>query len=93
MEVARDIGAAIVKRTGKKVSLKDPDLTVYLETTLQIGLLRNQKDSGAWWHAGGCQRESRLPDLRRDRFAGAAAYRMMNADAEPFSSTSQADRS
>jgi thiamine biosynthesis protein ThiI len=31
MEVARDIGAAICKSTGKKVSLKDPDITVYLE--------------------------------------------------------------
>ena len=31
MEVARDIGAAVCKGTGKKVSLKDPDLTVYLE--------------------------------------------------------------
>lgn len=31
MEVARDVGAAICEGTGKKVSLKDPDLTVYLE--------------------------------------------------------------
>ena len=31
MEVARDVGAAICEETGKKVSLKDPDLTVYLE--------------------------------------------------------------
>ena len=31
MEVARDVGAAIREGTGTKVSLKDPDLTVYLE--------------------------------------------------------------
>src|ERR1043165_9566445 len=31
MEVARDSGAAICKSTGKKVSLKGPDITVYLE--------------------------------------------------------------
>ena len=31
MEVARDVGTAICKETGKKVSLKDPDLTIYLE--------------------------------------------------------------
>jgi thiamine biosynthesis protein ThiI len=31
MEVARDVGAAICDAIGKKVSLKDPDLTVYLE--------------------------------------------------------------
>ena len=31
MEVARDVGTAICDGTGKKVSLKDPDLTVYLE--------------------------------------------------------------
>ncbi|PHX90547.1 MAG: tRNA 4-thiouridine(8) synthase ThiI [Nitrospirae bacterium] len=31
MEVARDVGTAVCEATGKKVSLKDPDLTVYLE--------------------------------------------------------------
>jgi tRNA uracil 4-sulfurtransferase len=31
MEVARDVGAAVCEGTGKKVSLKNPDLTVYLE--------------------------------------------------------------
>jgi len=31
MEIARDIGAAVCEETGKKVSLKDPDITVYLE--------------------------------------------------------------
>ncbi|HEY6640391.1 MAG TPA: THUMP domain-containing protein, partial [Nitrospiraceae bacterium] len=31
MEVARDIGAAVCAGTGKKVSLNNPDLTVYLE--------------------------------------------------------------
>jgi len=31
MEVARDVGAAVCEETGKKVSLKDPDLTIYLE--------------------------------------------------------------
>ena len=31
MEVARDVGAAVCEETGKKVSLKDPDITVYLE--------------------------------------------------------------
>jgi len=31
MDVARDVGAAVCEATGKKVSLKDPDITVYLE--------------------------------------------------------------
>lgn len=31
MEIARDIGAAVCEETGKKVSLTDPDITVYLE--------------------------------------------------------------
>lgn len=31
MEIARDIGAAVCDETGKKVSLKDPDITVHLE--------------------------------------------------------------
>lgn len=31
MEVARDVGAAVCEETGKKVSLEDPDITVYLE--------------------------------------------------------------
>jgi thiamine biosynthesis protein ThiI len=31
MEIAREIGAAVCEETGKKVSLKDPDITVYLE--------------------------------------------------------------
>lgn len=31
MEVARDVGTAVCEATGKKVSLKDPNLTVYLE--------------------------------------------------------------
>ncbi|MDE3219212.1 MAG: tRNA 4-thiouridine(8) synthase ThiI, partial [Nitrospirota bacterium] len=31
MEVARNVGAAVCEETGKKVNLKDPDLTVYLE--------------------------------------------------------------
>ncbi len=31
MEVARDVGTAVCDATGKNVSLKDPDLTVYLE--------------------------------------------------------------
>jgi thiamine biosynthesis protein ThiI len=31
MEVARDVGSAICEGTGKKVSLKHPDITVYLE--------------------------------------------------------------
>jgi len=31
MEVARDVGAAVCEATGKHVSLKDPDITVYLE--------------------------------------------------------------
>ena len=31
MEVARDVGAAVCEGTGKKVSLKNPDITIYLE--------------------------------------------------------------
>jgi len=31
MDVARDVGAAVCEATGKTVSLKDPDITVYLE--------------------------------------------------------------
>ena len=31
MEIAREIGAAVCEETGKKVSLTDPDITVYLE--------------------------------------------------------------
>jgi len=31
MEIAREIGATICEETGKKVSLTDPDITVYLE--------------------------------------------------------------
>lgn len=31
MDVERAVGAAVCDRTGKKVSLKDPDLTIYLE--------------------------------------------------------------
>lgn len=31
MEIARDIGAVVCHETGKKVSLKDPDITVHLE--------------------------------------------------------------
>jgi thiamine biosynthesis protein ThiI len=31
MDVERAVGAAVCERTGKKVSLKDPDLTIYIE--------------------------------------------------------------
>ena len=31
MDIEREVGAAVCERTGKKVSLRDPDLTVYIE--------------------------------------------------------------
>ncbi len=47
MEVEQEIGAAVVEQTGKKVQLKDPDLTILIELVPPEAYYSCHRDNGA----------------------------------------------